>query len=189
MKTRVCVCVRVCGGGVPRAPPPCPPSNQSTERPLGPRDHGAAAAAAGSGVRRRWGRVTCVHTVELSSTPAVVMPVTVGPLSDPASSEKLIDAKRNNWNPLKRVFPFPLFYFSRAQVFFFPYSNETTEKCQWKCYIKTQCLPRVVTDPSLYVCGEFSSRFHCFISTNTKGIGLWLSPESGKKWICTAGDD
>ena len=94
----VCVCVPL---SLPRAPPTCPPSNQSRERPFGPRDRGAAAAAA-SEPERRWGRVTCVHTVGLSSTPAVVKSVTDGPFSEQASSEKLIDKVSPRRHAVKR---------------------------------------------------------------------------------------
>lgn len=49
-----------------------------------------------------WGRVTCVHTVGLSSTPAVVKSVTVGPFSVHASHDALTDEERPKKNPLKR---------------------------------------------------------------------------------------
>lgn len=99
------MCVYVCVPlGLSRAPPPRLPPNQSRERPFGPRDRAAAAAAAQSGAGRQWGRVTCVHTVGLSSTPAVVKSVTDGPFSEQASSEKLIGEVSLHRNALKRVF-------------------------------------------------------------------------------------
>lgn len=88
---------------LPRAPPPRPPSNQSRDSGLESvhaRDRRAAAAE--SGARRQWGRVTCVHTVELSSTPAVVKSATDGPFSEQASFEKLIDKSRLYRNAVKR---------------------------------------------------------------------------------------
>ena len=154
----VCVCVCVCVPlSLPRAPPTCPPSNQSTERPFGPRDRGAAAAAAAaaavSELERRWGRVTCVHTVGLSSTPAVVKSVTDGPFSEQASSEKLIDKVSPRRHAVKRFLSAVLGLWGACGAYFRTsvLSNETTEKCQWKCCIQTLCLRRFVPDPNLYV--------------------------------------
>lgn len=105
------VCVPL---GLPRAPPPGPPSNQSRERTLGLRDRAAAPAA--SGARRQWGRVTCVHTVGLSSTPAVVKSVTDGPFSEQASSEKLIDEARLHRHAVKRFFSLFLGFMSARRA-------------------------------------------------------------------------
>ncbi len=104
--------------GVPRAPPPSPPSNQSRERTFGPRDRGAAAAAAAasSGAGRRWGRVTCVHTAGLSSAPAVVKSVTDGPFSEQASSEKLIDEASLHRQAVKRFFSLFLSFMSAGRA-------------------------------------------------------------------------
>ncbi len=92
---------------LPRAPPPCPLSNQRRERTFGPRDprRAAAAAAAESSARRRWGRVTCVHTVGLSNTPAVVKCKGL-PLfrTSEASSEKLIGEVCRCGRVVKRFF-------------------------------------------------------------------------------------
>lgn len=149
-----------CSLRFPRAPPPRPPSNHSRERPFGPRDRGAAAER---GARRQWGRVTCVYTVGLSGTLAVVKSVTVGPFSAQASSEKLIDEENLTE---KESFRYHSAFRAHAEQrnhfisSFLP--NETTKKCLWKCCIQTQCRRRFVTHPNLYVCGEFSFRFSYF---------------------------
>ena len=95
-----CVCVYVCVPlGFPRAPPPCRSSNQSTERPFGPRDRGGATAelreeTVGEGH-------VCTHC-RLSSTPTVVKSATDGPFSEQASAEKLIDEASLHRNAVKR---------------------------------------------------------------------------------------
>lgn len=72
----MCVCVWGARDGAAR--PLSPPFDQSAGR----------ADARASRQRRRWGRVTCVHTVGWSCARAVVKSVTDGPFSEP-SSEKL----------------------------------------------------------------------------------------------------
>lgn len=56
----------------PSPPPPAPSSNQNREQ--------LSRAARAYAAEVRWGRVTCVHTVGLSGTPAVVKSAADSPL-------------------------------------------------------------------------------------------------------------
>lgn len=163
MKTRLCMCVRVCVSGFPSRPTSLS-SIQSEHRTATRASRPWSGGSSSSGERSEEtvgeGHV-CTHcrAQQLSSSSNVC---NGRPLFRSSLVRKVDRCGAKQLKSTKTCFfPPPAVLLLTSASLFFPYPNETTEKCQWKCYIKTQCLHRVVTDPSLYVCGEFSSRFHC----------------------------
>lgn len=96
--------VCVCSPQSPSRPTylPCVQSEQRTAIRASRPWSSSSSSERASEPERRWGRVTCVHTVGLSSTPAVVKSVTDGPFSEQASSEKLIDKVSPRRHAVKR---------------------------------------------------------------------------------------
>lgn len=89
----------------PGAPPPWPLTNQSAEAPFGPRE-GERRREPGRERCARWGgggRVTCVHSVGLRGSPAVVKSVADGPppLASERRPEKLGNELRRRVHELK----------------------------------------------------------------------------------------
>lgn len=85
----------------PRAPPLCPPSNQSTERPIGSRDHGAGSSRERSEETVGEGHV-CTHC-RAAQPSSSSKNWTDGPFPEQASSEKFIGEERFNRKPVLTV--------------------------------------------------------------------------------------